>query len=181
MMERVDRLTAPPVVGSYYLVPVIMAKWNHHLAAWPVMGSLHSDAEFFEFKEVHYHIDGRFLSRRLRKEAEETSYYSGPAALQAIPLHAYRGESPLPKPVLARRRCVSAGLPYEHGGKKPIEDLRAHFAGAQCERGKGGWICPHRKASLGSVEVIDGVITCPLHGLRFDAATGVALPPTESK
>lgn len=182
MIERVDRLTAPPIVGDYYLVPVVTAKWNHHLAGWPVIGPLHTDTEFFAFKQDHYHIDARFLSRRLRQVADETIwYYSAAAHIQAAPLHAYSDAPPLPKPVMARRRCVSTGPSYEHGEKKPILELRAHFAGTQCERGKGGWICPHRKASLGSIAAIDGVITCPLHGLRFDAATGVALPSTDGK
>ncbi|MBX9847503.1 MAG: Rieske 2Fe-2S domain-containing protein [Xanthobacteraceae bacterium] len=52
----------------------------------------------------------------------------------------------------------------------------AHFAGTQCARGKGGFICQHRNAVLGSIEPRDGVITCPLHGLRIGAQTGVVLP-----
>ena len=32
--------------------------------------------------------------------------------------------------------------------------------------------CPHRNVDLSDVEPIDGVIQCPLHGLRFCAKTG---------
>lgn len=40
-----------------------------------------------------------------------------------------------------------------------------------------GWValddrCPHAGASLSEGRVADGQVTCPWHGLRFDAATG---------
>ena len=33
-------------------------------------------------------------------------------------------------------------------------------------------ICPHKGADLSRMPVRDGCVTCPLHGLRFDAETG---------
>ena len=36
-------------------------------------------------------------------------------------------------------------------------------------------ICPHKGADLSTVPAVDGVITCPLHGLRFFAPTGEAI------
>ncbi|MEX0718598.1 MAG: Rieske 2Fe-2S domain-containing protein [Planctomycetaceae bacterium] len=33
-------------------------------------------------------------------------------------------------------------------------------------------LCPHRGGSLGSGSVVDGHVVCPLHGWRFDVATG---------
>jgi hypothetical protein len=178
-MMRADRLTSAPIVGRFYLVPLVFARWHGIFEPWPVMGPAHTDIEFFDFGDEHYHIDGRFLTSRQFKLVDECAPWRAPAAeLQAAPLHNYRG-GPLPKPVLTKRKCNSAHHPYEHGDKKPIQDLRKHYAGTKCERGKGGWICPHRKASLGSVQVVDGVVTCPLHGLMFDAATGVALTATQ--
>lgn len=53
--------------------------------------------------------------------------------------------------------------------------IQRHYAGAKCAKGKGGWVCPHQKASLGSIMPIDGVITCPLHGLKIDAETGIVI------
>jgi hypothetical protein len=178
MIERIDRLTAPPKVGRFYLVPTVYAIWHDLRSDWPVIGPLHTDVEFFDFKHDHYHLDWRFLSARQRSQA--STWRESPAAdVQAAPLHAYIGEPELPKPVWTKRRCNRLDAPYEHGDKKPIKDLREHFSGVQCERGKAGWICPHRKASLGSVAIVDGVITCPLHGLRIDAATGLTLPRHE--
>lgn len=179
-VQRADRCTEPLVSGRYYLVPVVTAKWNHLLAEWPVMGSLHTDAEFFEFKKEHYHVDGRFLTKR-QIEFAESQCRTLAAEVQAVPLHAYPGEPSLPKPVLTKRRCWTPSLPYEHGDRTPIQNIRRHYAGTQCAIGKGGWICPHRKVSLGSVKAIDGIITCPLHGLRFDATSGVAMTSTHHR
>ena len=39
-----------------------------------------------------------------------------------------------------------------------------------------GWICPHQATPLGSIEPVDGIIICPLHGLRIDAQTGIVVP-----
>ena len=36
-------------------------------------------------------------------------------------------------------------------------------------------VCPHRGADLSGIEPEDGLITCPLHGLRFCAKTGRAM------
>lgn len=180
-LQRVDRLNVPPAVGAFYLVPIVAAKWHGILSDWPVLGPLHKDIEFFDFKQEHYHIDGRFLTKRQRSLAEEYAPWRTLAGeVQAAPLHSF-DLNPLPKPTLRRRKCWTNYLPYEHNDKKPIQDVRAAFAGRQCEHGKGGWICPHRKVSLGSVLVVDGIIVCPLHGLKIDAETGIAMSPAHSK
>ena len=35
--------------------------------------------------------------------------------------------------------------------------------------------CPHRGGPLSEGDVTDGVVTCPLHGARFDLETGAVL------
>lgn len=37
--------------------------------------------------------------------------------------------------------------------------------------------CPHMGASLADGTLQDGVVTCPWHGWRYDAASGKGLPP----
>jgi Rieske [2Fe-2S] domain len=165
-MERVDRLTEPLVTGRFYLVPTVRAKWNDVEKEWPVIGPYHEDADRFSFKDFHYHVDARFLKQFWYHEV-----------VAGRPLHPlpYMGGQKLPSPILRRRKCYFAWLPYTEEHRKEIVKLRADFAGQQCERGKGGWICPHRKASLGSVLPDRGVIICPLHGLAINAATGHVL------
>ncbi len=162
---RIDRLTEPAVAGRMYLVPTVKAKWIGRLGIWPVIGPLHEDAEIFNFDKDHYHVDARFLPPRFHKPEKAFVY----------PLHADAITA-----VWRRRKCIRAYVPYTLPGGRdtsPVFVLRGIFAGHQCERGKGGWICPHRKASLGSLSPVNGVITCPLHGLRIDAETGIVLTP----
>jgi hypothetical protein len=47
------------------------------------------------------------------------------------------------------------------------------FKGKRLIRGSCGWICPHKGISLASmVPDESGVITRPLHGLRWKASDG---------
>jgi nitrite reductase/ring-hydroxylating ferredoxin subunit len=178
MLERVDRLTSAAVVGQFYLVPTVFAEWDYRLDHWPVIGPFHADKQFFDFEYGHYHIDGRFLNARQQRHAERR-FYTFTAQIQRTPLMTKEGtlNDPMPKTELRRRKCHVSHLDYEHHHEVPVKKLLNHFAGQQCAHGKAGWICPHQKASLGSVAAIDGVITCPLHGLRIDATSGVVLAP----
>jgi hypothetical protein len=164
-MERVDRLTLPPIKGEYYLVPTVTGIWDHRLANWPVIGPMHEDKDRFSFAPDHYHIDARFV-----RLSEYRRNYTFAAPLHAHPY--YDPKEPLPAPIFRPRKCQWPYILYPHSDKQPIIKLRIDFSDTQCERGKGGWICPHRKASLGSIQPIGGIITCPLHGLQIHAATG---------
>jgi hypothetical protein len=170
-LERADLQTLPLVEGRFYLVPIVRAAWYGWHADWPVMGPLHEDREFLNFPYDHYHLDPRFLPPGFRKLYRVFTH----------PLHAdarFTGAGPLPAPELRRRKCVRSFVPFSPPWEAAAlwQTLRKAFAGRQCARGKGGWVCPHRKASLGAIAPEGGVITCPLHGLRIDAASGVVLP-----
>lgn len=189
-IERADRQTAPLVEGRFYLVSTVRGSWFGKIADWPVIGPLHEDREIFNFPWVHYHVDGRFLPRRPEWKVVETF---------SRPLHVGSTNSSLPRPVLRPRKCIRAHVPYCISGAgtyrdtRPIEALRERYAGHQCKHGKGGWICPHRNAPLGSIAPapdtirdaagprIGLVITCPLHGLRIEAETGIVLPDRQTE
>jgi hypothetical protein len=81
-----------------------------------------------------------------------------------------------PAPVIWRlRKCQRSVLAYQHHDKEPPQKLKAHFGGEQCVRNRTGWVCPHQRFPLGSVAPVEGVLTCPMHGLRIDAETGRVL------
>jgi hypothetical protein len=73
-------------------------------------------------------------------------------------------------------KCTKSHVEYPFGEAEQVIKINKHWAGQQCDRSKFGWICPHRNVQLGSMAPIDGVITCPLHGMRINAETGVVLP-----
>lgn len=183
-LQRADRLTSPPVVGQVYLVPAILWAYRHMRRKlwWPVIGPLHDDADCFAFAAKHYHLDPRFFTRThwapmstRRGLGDEGKMVD---ALSGVLNHVSMPDGP-PKPQLRRIRCTRDTIAYPPyaAGAIQVRCINNRFAGTQCNRGKRGWVCPHRKVALGSVAPIDGVITCFLHGLRIDAETGVCLGP----
>lgn len=193
MVERADMLTAPPVVGRFYLVPSVLwsfsSTWGEPEALktlqalpdakwWPVWGRKHDDREFFKFEFKHYHLDPRFLTKRHWKEFE-WGFRSPLGVLQGKPLNHRDLPNGPPRPQLRRMKCTSLDTTWEHAGQKTVLAMQAAFAGKQCRASKVGIICPHQRFPLGSIAPVDGVITCPLHGLRIDAASGRVLAKAE--
>jgi hypothetical protein len=181
-LQRADRLKEPPIVGRWYLAPAIWWPWGgerttQHLY-WPVMGAKHADADFFNFPREHYHVDRRFLTAKHILLAGRR-FYDRSEVLNKI------AQTPLnhiadPKfiryrPELRRMRCSAAEIDWPFPDR--IHALVEAYSGRQCRRGSLGFVCPHRNFPLGSIAPVDGVITCPLHGLRINAATGQCLPP----
>jgi hypothetical protein len=159
-LERIDQLSAPPIPGNFYLVPMVHGQWYRKIAWWPVWGEKHEDAKFFRFPEEHYHLDRRFLPQ------------SAAYAAVGTPLHA-RDDVPLSAPEWRRRKCITAGV-YFPTHPSEVKAMQGTLSGAQCKRDDAGWICPHRGMRLGSIAPgANGEIICPLHGLRINAATGI--------
>ncbi len=180
-LERVDQLTEPPVVGRHYLVPTVRGAWYGILRDWPVIGGKHADSEFFDFPAPHYHLDRRFLPRRIGGQRGRSAldiHWAVTSPLQESKpgLANLPQNDPLPPPVLRRRQCLRSDIhfPTHPAG---VVAMQAAFAGTQCNRGNAGWICPHRGFALGSIPADGrGVILCPMHGLQIDAASGTVLP-----
>lgn len=192
-LERADKLTAPPVVGKFYLVPAI--KWSFSTTWgngrgpvleqleslpdakwWPVWGRKHNDIEFFNFPNKHYHLDPRFLTKRQWCEFD-TGWREPLASLQGKPLnHRDLPDGPV-RPQLRRMKCTMAHAAWHHDEQQNCVALNRVLAGKQCVKSKLGFLCPHQRFPLASVEPRDGVITCPLHGLRINAETGICIGP----
>lgn len=175
-MLKLAELREPPIVGRFYLVPVVPYIYCGKEGDWPVLGPMHTDVEHFNFPYRHYHVDPRFLTER--QVLQVTEYYrpfrhSLAAVVGGSPLN-NRGR-PLPKgrPTLKRRRCRSAETQYVHGNELPVINLRATFSdpAEPIRKPDGRLLCPHRKVDLSSFERDEGgIVTCPLHGLRVKCA-----------
>lgn len=190
-LERITHLREPPVVGRRYLVPTVFYPWlNDTPRAWPVYLPKHDDAEHLNFPWAHYHVDPRFLNKRDtafaavstrgREGAPPDDAGLAEFTTQARPLSyrdgsALTGHLPHPAIVWAARRCYRSGVGYRAGHIPVIQDLRVHFAGRQCKAVRSGWVCPHKRYPLGSLQPVDGVVTCPLHGLRVRVSDGVVV------
>lgn len=189
MIERLSDLREPPVVGRFYLVPVVRDyPYFGRVDIWPVLGPKHEDAEFINYPHHHYHLDARFLTAEqeawmVRRGRFIAGLEDDDAALIAVvgrsPLN-YDGV-PLPKgrPKLAPRKCRRLTYGYAYSDRPQIEALRKHYGNPvdAIRLDDGRALCPHRKADLTQFPPDEaGVVVCPLHGLRvcitsFDPAS----------
>lgn len=167
-------------VGKFYKVPCVRGMWHHLTRDWPVMGAFHSDAEIINFKEWHYHIDWRFVSKLPLLDVFGSAlkgFADPPKRNYITPLVTTPRMNPngLPKPVMRRRKCQRPhSLPWEIKKKFWLQDLEKAYAGCKLA---AGHVCPHRGYDL-SHEPVDasGIVTCPLHGLRWNINSGEAAP-----
>lgn len=184
-MEYIDKLKHPPVVGETYLVPCIIScnepedhqwwiegkrvKYSKNFIEkyiFPIINHLHSDRENGQDYK-HYHVDYRFVD--LKKDEnyliakkrhkhhlfaphsrydlrKEEIWYREDYKIEYYPLKCYRqefhGTAGDTTKSKLKHRCI-------HKGK-----------------------CPHRGYDLSQVVPVNGIITCPLHGLKFYADNG---------
>lgn len=176
-----SELREPPVVGRFYMVPVVRNfSYCGKTDIWPVLGPLHQDAEFFAFKDVHYHVDIRFLTRRQEQAlvafgnsfgGRGAFYRNKSTAFMAasFPLANMYQALPKGRPRLARRRCRSTEWSYPLGFRPEIQRVREAYGdpAGPIRKPDGRLLCPHRKVDLSTFAPdADGIVTCPLHGLR---------------
>jgi hypothetical protein len=184
-VQRVDELTEPPVEGQAYLVPVLTAVWLEQFGEWPLLGPPHNDGDLTLIDATHWHVDPRFLPLDFTFSADvdpEPLYIETPKVSADHPWLALIEQPPkivhLPIPEWKPRTCVRPHVEFTWPWSPQrgfVQCVRQTFAGAQCQRGSGGWICPHKGTPLGSIMPVDGVIVCPQHGLRIDAHSGRVL------
>ncbi|NTF87516.1 Rieske 2Fe-2S domain-containing protein [Agrobacterium rhizogenes] len=183
MTQRLDELTGPVEVGNLYMVPTVAGKWCGMKRHWPVIGPKHSDAHCLNFAWHHYHIDPRFLWAGARQEQD--SQFWRVVASSPLMTSDRINTNGLPAPVWRPRKCLRLANRFLEHVQTLVStngNWRCHFdewTGKQAKHDGRGWICPHRAVPLADHAQIDGIITCPLHMLRIDAATGVVLPPLE--
>lgn len=174
----------PPVIGQRYKVPTVFGYLYGQYKPWPVLGPRHDDKEIIGFELVHYHLDLRFVNpadyRHLCHfgpphrhvlhdmpvpgQTKPGNFPLGPVVFR---WRKYYRETPV-FPQLAAEWSSQPSYPAERSA--PWMNLlekayEGHRLGLDL-------ICPHRGASLKNMPVVDGCITCPLHGLQWDAATG---------
>jgi len=195
-LQRIDDMQAPPVIGQLYLVrcvrvagPVGSRKRLRDGVGtkgcegmlpgwWPVIGPEHEDAALFDFPHQHWHFDLRFLSTKQLENRMRRPFGGSMhdvAEMLSFPL---TNHGDLSAPEYRKRRCfreqpdwsawLTATRPRRPDKMAKLE--RVTLAGGQTL--KACRVCPHRGLHLGSMPVVDGIITCPGHGLRWHASTG---------
>lgn len=176
MIERLAELTSEPVVGRFYLVPCVRGVWYGRMGNWPVLLPFHEDRAVIGFEPWHYHLDRRFLPNLMFADTGILPVLTPAGRMNRSPLQVSPKCNPdgLPPPVERRRKCRRriGLLGYDNVRWAPA--LRADY---REDRLRPGMICPHKGVCLATMPVIDGVVECPAHGLRWDVATGRLVEP----
>lgn len=193
MTPSIDTLPAAPIIGKYYMVPTVHYNCCGYVSDWPVFGPRHDDAEIIGFPWPHYHHDSRFMTARQFRAVVAYGGLWRPdyVNIAALPLHRlknganqgpdhYEVTVPHPKPIYKKLLCKRDMHMFPVPGVDVAEDsfvtkMRKHYKDDCLRVTENGTFCPHRGVRLDTLKPVDGVITCPLHGLRFYAATGKSL------
>lgn len=149
------------------------AKITYHLEKdiWPIINHLHHDKENGQ-DYYHYHVDYRFT---ILKDEEAII----PAKLHSM--HSFAPTSRynlLSESQFTLREDYTKGYVLEYysltclrvqqaGITHPINVTRSVLNYDCIHKGK----CPHRGYDLSQEVPVNGIITCPLHGLKFNAKT----------
>lgn len=173
-MFKIDEMTEPPQLGQFYLVPCVEHRhyfwWNRLDPYIPLFGGFHEDREIIGFPEVHSHIDWRFVSTKTfrnldaniarqrlyglvvsRKNCSEVTYQRL-SFKRPFPAFAYLHKRGISHPWLEGQPCPP-WMPKLEEAHKDIP--------LSCN------ICPHKGSDLSTIMEVDGVKTCPAHGLRW--------------
>lgn len=186
MPTNIEKLTSPPIVGEIYRVPcmfgqiALLSKAQVKSAEWwPIMRPPHQDSIYFpQTKSIwvdndysstlveeifyeddpnsyqHYHVDPRFAP---------DEYYTGWEVVNKDYHNIIDIQGKIKWQEMVCLREMPTQRLFTGFGQRFVDDHKDKKI--KCGR------CPHRGVLLNSVPVIDGVITCPNHGLRFNAET----------
>jgi len=171
-MLKVEEVKRPLIQGEVLLVPCIMRK-EQHIHDWavtdseykptykdklfitPIINHLHNDIENGQ-PEPHYHADLRFIKF---EDGAVKNQHSKHRWIESIRIPASWGQPEyIALPVITPDNQFIT----------PVKLISRSKLKHNCiHKGK----CPHRGYPLSQEKSINGIITCPLHGLQFDAET----------
>lgn len=182
IMERIDELKEPPIIGKKYLVPCIIessgkyystdesvyygTKTKPIMYVYPIINHPHTDFESGQYY-IHYHVDYRFVHMKgLIPVNKDKRYEFAPNIRFNLVDEEYSrfalGWNKSPRIEYHPLRCIRLNNLGIAG-----DVSRAKMKHQCIHKGK----CPHRGYDLSQEVAINGIITCPLHGLEFDALT----------
>lgn len=148
-----------PRPGTNYLVPCLISNQGGKMHITPVIDHPHNDVENGQ-PLAHYHADFRFIRHTVEK--------SGVLPINKHSDHVYAADD---RPLVGNGTIENYVLPMQtadHLNTTHLVNIKKSKLKHRCiHKGK----CPHRGFDLSNENPKNGVITCPLHGLRFNAKT----------
>ena len=165
------------IIDQFYKVPAIrVTEWHGHKGWLPVIGPMHEDAEFVNFPWPHFHVDWRFVSwqlwRRLSDVPARNHHFGRP--VQCPDRHGNRVI--LEGPTLKRMTYKRDPGHFPRECARWIEPLEQSLACAKLING----LCPHRGIPVSAMHREGDILTCPGHGLQWNAVTGLIHRPSNT-
>jgi hypothetical protein len=189
-----------PVVGRPYLVPCVdlsiysTQDWDYcgfrlafrlrMLTRIPVIGHSHKDPEFpgAGGEKQHIHLDVRFMNEMelevwdITKRTLTNDNFNGFPTIPIVP--SFADERSL-TPTLKSRYCKRLMPNYREAAftGEYYQAFEDRFESSKIKLDKP--ICPHQGTPLGGISAVDGIVSCPTHGLGFCAKSGAMVRKTK--
>ena len=160
------------IIGKFYKVPAVRVATWHKFVGWlPVIGPMHEDAEFVNFPWQHFHINWGFVPNCIWDKIGNALY---PGHHFAWPIQCPDGHGKrviLEGPVMKRMKYKRdpGRFPVEAARAKWLVRLEQSMACAKLING----VCPHRGIPVSAMHREGDILTCPGHGLQWNAITGL--------
>ena len=171
---------------------------------WPIIGPWHEDGALLGFATYHFHIDWRFVDRASRRTVSKRGMQArGEVAQVIIARHIVPVGATAPRhsagwTTRAEERTGGCARPlpdadtarwFRRETREPATLAQTtwwrhtEWRGALEEAFEGSRLvgperrCPHRGVPLAHIAPdAEGIVECPLHGLRWCARTGTHVP-----
>lgn len=157
------------IIGKLYEVAAIEVRNWYGLDGFiPIVGPEHQDVEFINFPWDHWHIDWRFASQKIVRHFDYRplnhlyAYVVMRVGTNGIPIA-------FGEPVIKRMTCKREWPEYPWQQANWLPDLTRQFRCAKIVNG----VCPHRGIPVSAMHREGDVLTCPGHGLQWNAVTGL--------
>lgn len=157
-----------PQIGDFFMVRTVEFSRNNYVFEWPVFSESHTD-EGVQDSE-HYHIDWRFMEEKVIKELRDgyKKLYPGGWG-NVVETENY---SPIMKYEMIKETFKSwkylRDFVFPNDYEFWVIRKKMLDCGAKMKKMK----CPHHGTSLVSCKPVNGVVTCPQHGLKWNTLTG---------
>lgn len=169
--QKVETLTSPPIVGEKYLVPGIVVPV--HIGAkpnwYPVLGIAHEDKEYIKASK-HFHYDVRFFPADFFPLKLDGQVLVETAQEMMVKIAVIKIWTPL---IEYREVVCAREMPNFPSWLAPwFPELQQGYLSKQLP---ANLKCPHQGIYLGSLPQVNGIVTCPGHGLKWNIKTGEAV------
>ncbi len=171
IFQKVDEIKRPLIVGEKLLVPCLCkVNYNHKWNVFdviPVINLPHSDIENGQY-DIHYHVDYRFVDFNKKSGSKQKGYSKYINVIDPtggrINKDTFGDIQYIVLPVKNKNHSLATA----------IELIQNSQLTHNCiHKGK----CPHKGYDLSQEVSVNGIITCPLHGLKFDVSNNNVLTP----